>query len=427
MINLRSKYPSKGLRKGSWALLDQSLSSVTNLALSVVIAHESSRRGFGAFTLAFSFYVIALALYRAISTTPLMIRFSARPASELNAQAPACLGLTLMVSVGCAFALIVPGLAISGPVKPYFIVMGCCLPGLLLQDCWRMQMYAAGQPARAALLDAGWAALQIISYATLFSLHTPSAWYLGAWGISAALSGLTYSFWRRTWPSFRRGRQYFHDHRSLALNLAGEQASYIGATNIIPYLLTDIIGLVGVGALRAAQIILGFLNIPLQGLTPLLTRHAVRLQHEGPSRLLRFLVLGAAAGSLLIVSYGAAMLALPADIGTLLVGPNWRSARPLLAATTIMVLAQWLVVGAFIGLRARAEAQTSFYLRLIGSLLLLMAAPIGALMVGTQGAANGMAIASVLAAGLAWAVIIPRAKGTQAASSAPLAVDDLGV
>jgi O-antigen/teichoic acid export membrane protein len=408
---------SSSVRSGSWAITDQALSSATNLALSVVIAHESTKRGFGAFSLAFSAYVIALAIYRAIVTTPLIIRYSAGPPAEQRAQAPACLGLTLVASLVFTFLLVTFGSFASDPLSVYLLAMGCSLPGLLIQDCWRMQMYAAGTPAHAAILDSIWATLQILMYALLLQVHAHGAWFLGAWGLSALLSGLAYSFWLQTWPNISRGLRFFRQHRSLAVNVAGEQVAYIGTTNAIPYLLASIVGLVGVAALRAAQIVLGFLNIPLQGLTPLLIRHATRLHNQRPSALLRHLTSVAAGGSLLIVGCGLTILVLPNSFGVLLVGANWTTAQPLIAATTVMMMAQWIIVAAFIGLRARADARASFWIRVTGSGLMLGAAIAGGLLNGTAGAADGMAIASLGGAVIAWVVLIPRIRRPALGSS----------
>ena len=57
-------------------LADQALSSLSNLAVGVVVARSSTVADFGIYALAFGGYTIALNVSRAVATEPLAVRHS---------------------------------------------------------------------------------------------------------------------------------------------------------------------------------------------------------------------------------------------------------------------------------------------------------------------------------------------------------------
>jgi O-antigen/teichoic acid export membrane protein len=59
-----------------WGLADQAVCSLTNFALSILVARSVHPEDFGAFTLAFAVYLFVLGLSRALGTDPLAVRFS---------------------------------------------------------------------------------------------------------------------------------------------------------------------------------------------------------------------------------------------------------------------------------------------------------------------------------------------------------------
>ena len=62
-----------------WGLADQALSSLTNFALSFVVARSFSTDVLGAFALVFSSYLLFLNIARPLAMQPLLIRFSGAP------------------------------------------------------------------------------------------------------------------------------------------------------------------------------------------------------------------------------------------------------------------------------------------------------------------------------------------------------------
>ena len=63
-------------RRFGWGLADQAVSSLTNFAVSLYVAHSLGLVQFGAFSLAYATYGFALNASRGLATDPLMVRFS---------------------------------------------------------------------------------------------------------------------------------------------------------------------------------------------------------------------------------------------------------------------------------------------------------------------------------------------------------------
>ena len=67
----------------SWGLIDQALSSLSNFAVGIVVAHNFGLEEFGAFTLAWFTYGLILNISRGLGTDPLVVRFSGVPTASL--------------------------------------------------------------------------------------------------------------------------------------------------------------------------------------------------------------------------------------------------------------------------------------------------------------------------------------------------------
>src|SRR4051812_38319713 len=66
-----------GVRRIGWGIPDQCMSTVTNFAVNIYIAHELGAVQYGAFALAFVTYSFALNASRGLASDPLLVRFSA--------------------------------------------------------------------------------------------------------------------------------------------------------------------------------------------------------------------------------------------------------------------------------------------------------------------------------------------------------------
>ena len=83
--------------RAGWGLTDQAFSSLTNFALGIVIARTVPIAEFGAFSLAFAAYLIAVNMIRAFPMQPLAIRYSTLPVDAWRRGTAAALGTVLLV------------------------------------------------------------------------------------------------------------------------------------------------------------------------------------------------------------------------------------------------------------------------------------------------------------------------------------------
>ena len=72
--------------RAGWGLIDQVFSSLTNFALGIVVARTVPIAEFGAFSLAFAAYLLAVNMTRAFPMQPLAIRYSAIGGGRLAAR-----------------------------------------------------------------------------------------------------------------------------------------------------------------------------------------------------------------------------------------------------------------------------------------------------------------------------------------------------
>src|SRR5215204_7601982 len=66
----------QGVGRLSWGIADQALSSLTNFGIGICVARLLGTREFGAFSLAFVTFYVALNASRGLATDPLLVRYS---------------------------------------------------------------------------------------------------------------------------------------------------------------------------------------------------------------------------------------------------------------------------------------------------------------------------------------------------------------
>ena len=118
---------------------------------------------FGAFSLAFAAYLIAVNMIRAFPMQPLAIRYSTVPVDAWRRGTAAALGTVFLVGIVAGVAFVLLGLIVRGAIGPAFVALGLTLPGLLLQDGWRSAFFAGGKGSKAFQNDLVWACTPVSS------------------------------------------------------------------------------------------------------------------------------------------------------------------------------------------------------------------------------------------------------------------------
>ncbi len=397
--------PAPATRRGAWTILDQCLSSLTNFALAVLVARQLDADGFGAFGLAFLAYTLVLGLARATSGEPLIVRFSAtlgwggsadRPIAEATGYA-----LVLGIVVGGPFAVV--GGIVAGNAGAALLALGLSLPGLLVQDTWREVFLAQGRPARAVANDAIWAAAQGGSVALVIaSGHRTVFWFTAAWGAAAsvaAVAGIVQSGIR---PAPARAATWLRSTWDLGRHYSGEFVARAGARQLAITAVGITGGLSALGAIRAAQVLFGPLQVLLLGANLVATPEAVRIWHRDPDALRPYAVRLSASLALVAFACGLGAMVIPDSIGVELLGASWREAQPVLVPQAALMAGIGATSGALVGLRATAESQRSFRARISIVPLTVVGGVVGAAVAGSTGALTGLALANAIGAGLFW-------------------------
>jgi len=401
---VRSFNRSALLRRSGWGLADQGISSLGNIVLLVLVARAVSTSEFGAFGLAFTTYVLLVGVARSLTSDPLAVRYSAADdASAVNEAIKQSVGLGCLLGIVAGAATAIVGLLLGGLLGSTLLVFALVLPGLLVQDAWRLAFFVSGRPMRAAINDAVWTFLQVSFIAFLLwrDSATVSTLVL-AWGLTGNVAAILGAFQAHLLPTMNHPTRWLRAHSDLVPSFLVEFFAASGAQQAVLYIVAAFAGLAAVGAIRAALMVLGPLNILFSSARVVYIPEGVRLAGQSGRTLLR----GMVAVSLILVlcatGWGTLLLLLPDRVGFFLLGSTWIEAQSVLMPLIILKIGTAAAIGAIVGLRALARAKLSAALRISLGLATLALGSGGALLADGYGAATGMAIVSSLAVAVWW-------------------------
>jgi len=390
--------------RASWGLADQGLSSLSNLAVGVVVARSSTVADFGVYALAFGGYTIALNVSRAMATEPLAVRYSGERTPDWQravraSTATALLAGFLAMLVGLGIAA-VPGV----PSRGVLIAFAVTMPGLLLQDAWRWAFFVVGEGQKAFLNDLIWLLAMLVIFGGLYLTDTASAFSLTfAWGLGAVIAAISGRFQAGVSPRRQLIREWIRRNWDLTPKYVGEMLAVSGTIQVYMLGITAAAGLAATAGIRGAQVLLGPVNVLNQGIRMISVPEAARaLKHSYRRLWLVGLAIsfGVGAGAL---AWGAVFLLLPPVVGRQLLGPGvWTQAHSVLIPVILLQALGAANAGAFAILRALTAATQGLRVRLISSVILIICGIGGAVLWGPKGAAWGLAGASFCTLLLWW-------------------------
>lgn len=389
-------------RRAGWGLADQAFSSLTNFALSLVIARAVSAANFGAFSLAFATYLLAMGLVRAVVAQPLIIRYSTAPEEQWRRGAADGTGAAVVLGLVAAAIAAVVGVAGDGAFAQAYLALAITFPGLLVQDCWRFGFLAKGEPKAAFANDVVWALvlfplLGVLAVTGGVSVFTATL----AWGGSATVAAVFGVVQSKTLPRPSNALSWWRTHRDIAPAYIGEFGATAGSAQAAMFGIGAVADLVVVAALRAAEVLMGPLKTLAQGLRMVAQPEAVRSLARGGD-LLRPCLLFSVAMAVLAAVAGTVLLLLPDTVGRAALGDTWEPAQAVLLPYTLSVMAAGLLGGAQLGLHALVAVRRSLVARVAVSVMLVVFKIGGAVFAGAPGAAAGGAVAMWAGAGLWW-------------------------
>jgi O-antigen/teichoic acid export membrane protein len=398
-------------RRAFWSFADQALSSLTNAGLSVVVARSVGQSSFGAFSLAVVTFSFVIGIGRAVICDVFVIQFSDVPATTRREAARRATGAAVVLGAGAGSVCVLAAVLVpDGQTRSALLALAVALPGLLLQDCFRFVFFAAGRPAAAALNDLVWAVVQFGLIGLLLAAGQNSIFLITlAWGVAALAASTVACRQARIVPAAQFARAWLVTNRQFSVRMGVDYVLNMGAVNLATYVIGGIVGLVGVGALRAAQVLLGPLQLVSSGVAAFVLPVFSTAAGTGRSLLRPAALVSAAATAVAAVWVGLLLLA-PAWVGRQLLGESWAGARSVLLGSGLVMIAVAATIGPGLALRALRRPDLLLRVTAVQSPLILALGAGGAYWGAAVGAAYGFAGAQVVGAATLW-VLFLRADG----------------
>lgn len=398
--------------RSAWAVIDQGLSSLTNFALTVLVARNVGESAFGAFAIAILVYLAVLGVVRGFVAEPLAVRFSAAGEDTRHRAARAAAGAGLVAGVAVCAVLLGVGTLVGGDSSRVLLALGVCMPGLVLQDMWRFIFVADGRPRRAAANDLVWAVVQLGAVGALLAAGDPSVGVLVlAWGLAAGAAAVLGCFQAGATPDLRDGPSWVRRHLDLGGPFALDFTAQVGSTYVALFVITAIVGLDAVAGIRGAQVLLGPVNVLYLGSRLVAVPEGARLAVRGSSGVVWLSVVVALVLAVAAAAVGAVLLLIPDSLGSDLLGATWDNARGVMVPTIALMAANGVAIAAVNGLRSLAAARQGLAARIALIPVIVGGGAVGAVLGGEEGGAVGLAVASGLAAAVWWLSFLRVARG----------------
>lgn len=312
-------------------IVDQGVSSVSNFAVAILIAHYSTARTLGIFALTQSTYIVAIGIARAFTSNCLLTRPETDDTVMLRyEQGGYLVSLFLSLLMAGVVLAITPALR-SGFTLP-FVILALSLPLLALQDFSRYIGISRHDPVYAVRLDAAWLGIFCLFYVGLRAYGFVSmTWLFAAWTVSGAAVGLVTMYFHLSGDVRSLVGFWQRSERSLGLRFAGQFLVSSVSNYLVFYLLVlFVISIAQVGTIKLALLAVGPVTVMSAGVqSGVIALAAKRFRLDGDGAM-RFLAMAGAAMAVVAGLWSLALYLAPVHTLTRLFGPTWPQARGLL-------------------------------------------------------------------------------------------------
>lgn len=394
--------PSSASRTALLGLTDQGVYSVTNLALALVVAQNTTAREFGSFSAVFVGYTLLAGVVEALSGETYIVHHSAGTGSKRHAQS-AVTGFAAVLGLVCGLLALGIWLAYRSETTDALAAFAVVIPFLLVQNAWRSVLFASGRAGAALVNDLTWAVVQLVAVTVVvvfFEASVPLV--VLAWGAGAVVAAVLGIVQTGSVPDPFSAVGWVRDHGRSSGAFGAEFVSLYGASQLVIAAVGAFAGLEELARLRVAQLIFGPLNVVVNGArvaaTPIVAqRYEVQRSTLRPAAY-------AVGGGLAAISagWGIVVLALPEGVWSRAFGDSWEGAAPLLVPFAINRVLLASSFGAVIGMRVLKAIGASLQSRTASAVLAVVLGGGGGALAGAEGAAWGLLGAAALGAGLMW-------------------------
>jgi hypothetical protein len=383
-------------------IVDQGLSSATNLLVSLFSAHLLDITSFGVVGVAMATYFVFVGLGRAVVGDPLLLSHGDPTAGLRGGTVDQAVSAAFGVGVLFAAACAVGSYVLRGHGIGVLLVLGAGLPFLLLQDVARYIAFWRGRPWLAAANDLLWLVGSLGALVLLPRAQASAASVLACWVGSGAVAGLVFVVHLRWRPGVRAGWSWMRANRTLIGPLLGDYGLIALLQQGVVYVITGVAGLRATAAFRGALVALGPVNVLTTGVSVFLVQLARRSYDAAPATFPVVMLRRSAAMALAVMTLCLAVYAMPTQLGELLLNDVWTTSRPLVLPLAFVFATAALNFGATTGLRVIGEAARSFRVRMIAAPLMLGIVAAACYQGGVFAAVVAQAVAGAVATSLWW-------------------------
>ena len=373
------------------ALVDQLLSSGTQLLLMVLVARQTDATTFGAVSIALLAHGFLLGVVRAAIGEVVLLRCRADPSSERH-EASRGLFLVLVAGGAATAGLLACGAVVGDQVGHYLMVVAAAAPLVYAQDLLRYVAYGNGRVEQAVAIDGTWLGVQVIGSTVLLALTdaTPTgllmAWIAGAG--AGALLGV-----RRCRVRARpvAVATWWVEERARAGGFLSDFLVVNGVWQATFLLVGVVLSLEELAGLRVALLAVSPLANLLAGVRMVILSHLAGLRARPALVRQRamLLALGLAGGAAV---YGAGLVVMPDRWGAELFGDSWAEASTLLAIIAVAEVIRLPTFAAVDLVKVLGGPTDLLRTRARGSIGVVTAMLLGAILAGPSGAALGTVV-----------------------------------
>lgn len=395
-------------------LVDQGMSSVSNVLAIILVARSSSAAEFGRFAVTFTALTVALQLSRSFFGVRVSL---ADDVGSAHTMTKSLGGALVLLSPLVALAVLVVSLLAVGTASLSIVVIGACVtPVVLVQDIVRYGASASDRPVAALASDTVWVAIMAAPFVAGADLGPTAAVLLWAAGAVAAM-GVAIVLASAV-PALRAGvEELRRRHRVGESVTIGSVIALVGVMWTV-LVTTWFIGPAAAGALRGATTTMGPANVLTSfsalGLTPALVRRP--RTKDVPFCASTSVALGG-----LTALWGLVLLVLPTDVGQALLGESWAGIRGVLPWTIVEYTMLAVAAGAFLGLKVRHRGSQLVVQRAAAGFVTIVGGTVVAVAVGqTWAVAAVLALAALVSAAVGWTQLLRDGRRAAGRVGAPL-------
>jgi hypothetical protein len=379
------------------ALLDQGLSSVTNLGSSVAAALMLSRDEFGKFAIVYLVYATIVPGIQAVLGQELVLEGGSQK-DRIRRARNSMKGAVLLGSAAAGILAIV-ALVVPEIRNPMF-ALALFMPLLQAQDTGRYAAAVVGRLGIAVMSDIVWLFAFLGALAVAVSLgraDSPSSLII-VWAFGAAVGLLVPVLALRSPGAPAASAENLLSRHHLGYRFLAEYIVVRASSQILYILLGVFAGAAATGGLRGATTLVGPLSVFLLAGSsfgvPLLKSVAANRRDW----------ILAAAGILVALAFSCVILilvSLPDSAGTFILGDTWEGAKQYLPPVGVQTICSVVSVTGVMALRV-VKPRLTLVLGSVSAFTLPIMYGIGYLIGGPVGAVWGIAVAAGIQGALMW-------------------------